>query len=154
MICSLWEDPLDQIAFMDYHLVYEVKSLIGIQLYSYGLVEYANNLCSNSALEYVPGVVHVQLAAYRTWKTENPWEKFLKIPQDLGIANLCYTHALSENKIKFMITVAERVFSNKQVLDPRVAALELANLDILNFQDFAYKYLTSKNFATTILLPK
>ena len=71
---------------MDYHLIYAANSLVGFQMYSLGLVEYANEVCSNSALEYVPGVVHVNLAAYRSWKDSSVWERFFKSPCDIDVA--------------------------------------------------------------------
>ncbi|MBN2257404.1 MAG: insulinase family protein [Anaerolineaceae bacterium] len=67
---------------------------------------------------------------------------------------LSYTHALSENKVKFMMAVAERCFSNKSILDPRVAAQELEKLDSKKFKVFSNKYLNNHRRITAILAPK
>lgn len=87
MVCPLFEDPYNKIAFMDYHLIYETKSLIGIQLYSYGLATFANDQQPGCALEYVPGIIHVPLEVYRAWQKQNIWARFLKSPTEQELAN-------------------------------------------------------------------
>ncbi len=108
--------------------------------------------CSSS--EKAPGFASYFIGAVREEFGKMQTEGFSE-DEIQGAAEhfLSYTHALAENKTKFMVNVAERAMSNKGILDIREAAAGLASLPMPAYEQFTHKYLTD-NSSTAILLPK
>ena len=89
MIAFANVDRVNGLAFVDFHLYYQLSTTVHLQFYSWGLVDRINQVVPGQAYEYVPGVVHFSLEFYHEYAANNEWRKLLTEPSQEMAVTLC-----------------------------------------------------------------